>query len=301
MSLWSAQSGDTLIQRHIAIDRPMNTKPELSLVPPSAKNSSPANQDSEQAKPRLSLVPPLPNAGMNFLVGGYSVNFYDGTYEGKTEDGVPHGIGIWVFDNDWIRCRYEGYWLKGGRAGRGVWKANIRGRSCYSYKGNFIGNKKWGYGTLVHSVSETSANPGKWKYRGFFRRDEMDGYGILDERSRGFRSRYAGKFKNNKRHGHGVEIFFNEIGEIQETLVCQFWNDFVTGEITVTRPDGFVFTGNYEQYYQDVHARGFCEGEGVMINSVGTGFCGTFEKNRQVKGVKWRNIAQRHPKMTYVR
>ena len=37
------------------------------------------------------------------------------------------------------------------------------------------------------------------------------------------------------------------------------------------------------------------------LSIVGTGFCGTFEKNRQVKGVKWRNIAQRHPKMTYVR
>ncbi len=37
-----------------------------------------------------------------------------------------------------------------------------------------------------------------------------------------------------------------------------------------------------------------------MINSVGTGFCGTFEKNRQVKGVKWGNIAQCHPKITYV-
>ena len=136
---------------------------------------------------------------------------------------------------------------------------------------------------------------------GWFDSDQMAGYGILVNQSMGLRSRYAGQFVNNKRHGHGVEIFFNEVGEIQETLVCQFWNDFVTGEITVTRPDGFVFTGNYEQYYQDIHARGFCAGEGVMINSVGTGFCGTFEKNRQVKGVKWRNIAQCHPKTTAVR
>ena len=91
----------------------MKTTPALSLVPPLAKHPSPVNQDSEKEKPRLSLVPPLPNAGMNFLVSGYSVNFYDGTYKGKTEDGVPHGKGIWVFDNDGVRCRYEGYWFKG--------------------------------------------------------------------------------------------------------------------------------------------------------------------------------------------
>ena len=42
------------------------------------------------------------------------------------------------------------------------------------------------------------------------------------------------------------------------------------------------------------------EGEGIMINSVGTGFYGTFEKNLQVTGVKWRDIEQCHPKTTYV-
>ena len=271
----------------------MKTTPALSLVPPLAKNPSPVNQDSEKQRPRLSLVPPLPNAGMNFLVSGYSVNFYDGTYTGKTKDGVPHGIGIWVLDNDWFRCRYEGYWFKGGRAGRGVWKANIRGRSCYSYKGQFIGNKKWGYGTLVHSVSETSASPGKWKYRGIFRRDEMDGYGILDEQSMGFRSRYVGQFKNNKRHGHGVEIFFNDVGEIQQNLVGQFENDDVTGDITITRPNGFVFTGSYDQHL-DIRSSCFFVGKGVMINSVGSGFLGDFEEGH-VKGVKWRDIERNHP------
>lgn len=39
-----------------------------------------------------------------------------------------------------------------------------------------------------------------------------------------------------------------------------------------------------------------CEGEGIMINSVGTGFYGTFEKNLQVTGVKWRDIERNHPR-----
>ena len=100
MSLWLEQSGDTLIQRHIAIDRPMKTTPALSLVPPLAKNPTPANRDSEKEKPRLSLVPSLPNAGVNFPIGDFSVNFYDGIYEGETKDGVPYGKGVWILDND---------------------------------------------------------------------------------------------------------------------------------------------------------------------------------------------------------
>jgi hypothetical protein len=66
----------------------------------------------------------------------------------------------------------------------------------------------------------------------------MNGYGILVDQSRGFLSRYSGLFRNNRRHGYGVEIFFNDVGEIQETIVGQFENTFAIGDITVTRPNG---------------------------------------------------------------
>ena len=299
MSLWSAQSGDTLNHRHIAIDRPMKTTPALSLVSPLTKNSCPANQESKEEKPKLSLVPSLPNAGVNFPIGDFSVNFYDGIYKGETKEGVPHGIGVWTLDNGWCRCSHKGRWYMGERVGKGVWKENICGKSFESYKGLFDGNKKWGAGTLLHSDSESSVHPGRWKYCGWFENDQMNGYGILVNQSMRLRSRYAGQFLNNKRYGHGVEIFFNEVGEIQETIVGHFENNFITGNITVTRPNGFIFTGNQAQYYQDIRARGFCEGVGVMINSVDTGFMGVFEQG-QITGVKWRDIERTHPETVSV-
>ena len=277
----------------------MKTTPALSLVPPLAKNSSPANQDSEKGKPRLSLVPSLPNSGVNFPIGDFSVNFYDGVYTGETKDGVPHGRGVWILDNDLYRCAYKGRWYMGERVGKGVWKESIRGRSFQSYKGLFDGNKKWGAGTLVRSESESSSRPGRWKYCGWFDNDQMNGYGILVDQSGGFRSRYAGQFRNNRRHGYGVEIFFNDVGEIQQTLVGQFENNYVTGDITVTRPNGFVFTGNHDRHYQDIRSRYLCEGVGVMINSVGTGFFGIFDEG-QITGVKWRDIERDHPETVSV-
>ena len=278
----------------------MKTTPALSLVPPLAKNPPPANQESKEEKPRLSLVPPLPNAGVNFPIGDFSVNFYDGIYEGETKDGVPSGNGVWVLDNDLYRCSYNGCWYEGKRVACGVWKENIRGKSFQSYRGFFDGdNKKWGYGTLIHTKSKLSSRPGRWKYFGMFDNDQMNGYGILVDQSRGFRSRYAGLFKNNRRHGFGAEIFFNDVGEILETIVGEFENDHVTGDITVTRPDGFIFTGNHERILQRASPQYLCEGVGVMINSVDSGFLGNFE-NGLVKGVKWRDIERSHPRTTYV-
>ena len=116
------------------------------------------------------------------------------SYDGETENNVPHGKGILTSENG---DKYEGYFVRGEKNGGGRLTTR-EGNS--EYIGTFSKGKRSGQG-----VEFSTSAVGTWKYEGEFENDKPHGLGtetcqeIDDEWS----FVYVGEFVDGAKCGHG--------------------------------------------------------------------------------------------------
>ena len=114
----------------------------------------------------------------------------DGKYVGQTLNGIAEGKGIWIgLNNNFKSEKYEGYWSKDKKNGKGIyyfnngdiyngdWKeGKIDGNGIYyynngnRYEGNWINGKREGKGILYFSNGDI--------YEGDWKNDKRDGKAI---------------------------------------------------------------------------------------------------------------------------
>ena len=80
-------------------------------------------------------------------------------------------------------------------SGQGKLIIKKRGKNLYQYDGNFVENKKDGYGEMTYSDEKS--------YKGHFKNDKKHGTGSLVTDSQ---TNYTGEWKLGKMHGQGTLI-----------------------------------------------------------------------------------------------
>jgi len=133
---------------------------------------------------------------------------------GEYKDYVPDGFGI--YKNYITNLKITGIFKNNTFSDIGIEESAEGG---YIYYGNFINNKKDGYGTMIWKDGA--------KYQGEFKNNQANGYGMIEYpenkyyqgevkngRMDGFGEffwkddkRYIGNYKNDKRNGFGIFIF----------------------------------------------------------------------------------------------
>ena len=144
-------------------------------------------------------------------------NLYYEEFIGEYKDYSPNGFGI--YKNYLTNLRITGIFINNNFSGIGIEES---GEGGYIYSGEFIYNKKEGYGKMEWKDGQ--------KYWGKFKNNQMNGYGIIeypekiyyqgqikDGKMEGFgeffwkaNKKYIGNYKNDKRNGFGVFIFKGE-------------------------------------------------------------------------------------------
>ena len=135
-------------------------------------------------------------------------------YIGEYKDYVPDGFGI--YKNYITNLKITGIFKNNTISDIGIEESAEGG---YIYSGDFVNNKKEGYGTMIWKDGA--------KYQGEFKNNQLNGYGMIEYpenkyyqgevkngRMDGFgeffwknEKRYIGNYKNDKRNGFGILIF----------------------------------------------------------------------------------------------
>ena len=135
-------------------------------------------------------------------------------FMGEYNNYVPDGFGI--YKNFFTNLKVQGIFKGNYISGIGI-EDSVEGN--YLYYGEFINNKKEGYGTIEWKDGS--------KYQGEFKDNQINGYGMIkfpnnkfyqgevkNARMEGFgeffwndEKRYIGNYKNDKRNGFGIYIF----------------------------------------------------------------------------------------------
>jgi hypothetical protein len=135
-------------------------------------------------------------------------------YIGEYKDYVPNGFGI--YKNYITNLKITGIFRNNTFSDIGIEES---AEGSYTYYGDFINNKKDGYGTMIWKDGA--------KYQGEFKNNQANGYGMIkypdnkfyqgeikNGRMDGFgeffwkdEKRYIGNYKNDKRNGFGIFIF----------------------------------------------------------------------------------------------
>ena len=136
---------------------------------------------------------------------------------GEYKDYSPNGFGI--YKNYLTNLKITGIFINNIFSGIGIEES---GEGGYTYSGDFIYNKKEGYGKMQWKDGQ--------KYFGEFKNNQMNGYGIIEFPGKIFyqgeikngkmdgfgeffwktNKKYIGHYKNDKRNGFGVFIFKGE-------------------------------------------------------------------------------------------
>ena len=134
-------------------------------------------------------------------------------FMGEYNNYVPDGFGI--YKNFFTNLKVQGIFKGNYISGIGI-EDSVEGN--YLYYGEFINNKKEGYGTIEWKDGS--------KYQGEFKDNQINGYGMIkfpnnkfyqgevkNARMEGFgeffwndEKRYIGNYKNDKRNGFGIYI-----------------------------------------------------------------------------------------------
>ncbi|CAH2305970.1 alsin [Pelobates cultripes] len=121
------------------------------------------------------------------------------TYSGNFRNGLEDGYGEYKIPNKALKKndRYLGHWKDGKMCGQGTfWYANSE-----VYEGCFQDNTRHGHG-LLRSGKLTSCSPsmfiGQWVM------DKKTGYGVFDDITRG--EKYMGMWQDDFRQGNGVVV-----------------------------------------------------------------------------------------------
>lgn len=147
-------------------------------------------------------------------------------YEGDWIDDKRTGKGKLTWNNGNI---YEGDWIDGKRTGKGkfTWSdGNF-------YVGEYKNNERYGQGNYSTSNG--------YQYIGEFVKNKKNGFGIEISNKKNLKSKYAGYFKNGRKHGDGkVTVEFSS-GEIRNFE--GIWNeDYFTFGKSIT----FIKSDNKE-------------------------------------------------------
>ena len=135
-------------------------------------------------------------------------------FVGEYNNYIPDGFGI--YKNFITNLKVKGIFKGNNISGIGI-ENSVEGD--YKYYGEFINNKKEGYGTIEWKDGS--------KYQGEFKDNQINGYGMIkypynqfyqgevkNAKMEGFgeffwkdEKRYIGNYKNDKRNGFGIYIF----------------------------------------------------------------------------------------------
>ncbi|KAL1520473.1 hypothetical protein AB1Y20_022054 [Prymnesium parvum] len=151
-------------------------------------------------------------------------------YQGKTEDGRPHGFGYYNYSDGSV---YQGEFIHGMKSGRGV----LRSKDGAVYEGAFLNDVKHGRG--VHRSASGAVYEGEYandvrhgfgiatfpdgaEYEGAFVDDKFEGRGVFRYQDG---TVHSGLFKNGLKHGPGCYTYATGAADL-----CVFEADDDVGE-----------------------------------------------------------------------
>ena len=178
-------------------------------------------------------------------------------YEGEMTDGVRHGQGVCLYNNNTL---YEGQWKKNKE--HGVGKLMTADRKRVIYEGTWEKGKMHGQGTYYYYLEQSDGTfKENGRYAGHFRRGAREGMGIY---TLPCGSIYDGEFHDNIQNGYGIFRFTD--GSIYEGA----WKDGKrhgnTGILVAS--DGFRYEGQW--------VNNSMEGRGVATYPKGQVYDGTW-------------------------
>ncbi|XP_027560677.1 ALS2 C-terminal-like protein [Neopelma chrysocephalum] len=160
--------------------------------------------------------------------------FRSAAYEGEWRWGKPHGkFGICLVPRqaeDRYDC-YKCHWYEGKMRGYGICEYG----NDIVYKGYFKDNVRQGFGILENFSAE---HP--FRYTGQWKNNKKNGYGVWEDKDRG--ERYIGMWLDDQRHGQGIVV--------TQSGVCYqrtFHADKMVGSGILLLEDDSVYEGNFTE------------------------------------------------------
>uniref|UniRef100_A0A8B9F4Y6 ALS2 C-terminal like n=1 Tax=Amazona collaria TaxID=241587 RepID=A0A8B9F4Y6_9PSIT len=195
--------------------------------------------------------------------GKGTLKWRDGrNHVGDFKEGLEHGFGICLVprrSEDRYDC-YKCHWYKGKMRGYGICEYG----NDMVYKGYFKDDVRQGFGILENCSAEHS-----FKYTGQWENDKKNGYGVWEDKDRG--ERYIGTWLDDHKHGQGIVV--------TQSGVCYqrtFHADKMVGSGILLLEDDYVYEGNFTEDLTFVgkgklsFANGFIL-EGTFTNKSGQG------------------------------
>ena len=228
------------------------------------------------------------------IKNGNTISVFGGTYTGELKGIIPHGYGVFNYQNGEI---YEGEFEYGYKSGEGKhtwpggdsyygqWKkdkfngygsSNMYGNKIVGewkndrphgdiklerengeiYEGEWENNQPHGKGTYTWPNGQT--------YIGEFKKGEYNGFGRLKMPDG---HTYEGEFQNHQKHGKGIYTWPSG-----QTYIGDFENDEYNGFGILKKPDGQTYEGEW--------VNGIRHGIGNIIFSNGQTYEGEWENNQ---------------------
>ncbi|KAL9871073.1 ALS2 C-terminal-like protein isoform 4-T5 [Geothlypis trichas] len=162
--------------------------------------------------------------------GKGTLKWRDGrNHVGDFQEGLEHGFGICLVpqrSEDRYDC-YKCHWYQGKMRGYGICEYG----NDLVYRGYFKDNVRQGFGILENFSAE---HP--FRYTGHWENDKKNGYGVWDDKERG--ERYIGMWSDDLRHGEGIVV-------TQSGLCYQrtFHAGKMVGKLSLA--NGFVLQGTF--------------------------------------------------------
>ena len=153
-------------------------------------------------------------SGENSIILSDNLNYEE--FIGEYKNLSPNGFGI--YKNFLTNLKIIGIFKNSTFSGIGIEESSEGG---YTYTGEFLMNKKEGYGTMIWKDGQ--------KYQGQFKNNQMNGYGIIKYPENIF---YQGEIKNGILEGFG-EFFWKK----KKKYIGNYKNDKINGFGT------FIFKG----------------------------------------------------------
>ena len=183
-------------------------------------------------------------------------HFYE-EYIGEYKDYIPNGYGI--YKNYLNNLQLTGIFINNKFSEIGIEES---GEGGYIYNGEFLNNKKEGFGTMIWKDGQ--------KYWGEFKNNQMNGYGIIEYpgeifyqgevrsgRMEGFgeffwkkNKKFIGYYKNGKRNGFGVYIFKGD-----EMLRISLRSETISENSGLSAFIGFWKDGKMEGFGMKINAK----------------------------------------------
>ncbi|MCQ2818890.1 MAG: hypothetical protein MJ252_16615 [archaeon] len=217
-------------------------------------------------------------------------------YIGDWKNNQMHGYGVKIYDN---KDKYEGYWIKGKRDGKGTyWICIGKNKFRKLYTGDWKNNQKEGQG--IYFYKDGSCYDGEWKnskrngkglmfyknkdiYEGQWKDDKRDGYGVL-EKVNG--DKYYGYWQQDLKEGQGYYYYHSTskiyLGEWHEDNArCGIFTDVEDKEIQ----EQLKLISDHKERPSDMPVLKLKNPEGVLEDSISN-----VHFLRNIKKVKNKNI-----------